>query len=214
DIFVRPADCQRVLQTLAGGGYGVELTFPHWLGKAYSGENCIDVIFSSGNGIARVDDGWFAHAVEGCVFDMPVLLCPVEETIWSKAFIMERERFDGADVAHLLRAVGTRIDWDRLLRRFGRHWRVLYAHLVLVGFIYPSDGEVVPEWVMKELGSRVEKETASPPPAERWCRGTLLSRGQYLVDVDRWNYGDARLVPEGNMTQPQIARWTAAIDDE
>ena len=53
DIFVRPEDCQRVLRTLSGAGYGVELTFPHWLGKAYSGDNCIDVIYGSGNGIAR-----------------------------------------------------------------------------------------------------------------------------------------------------------------
>jgi len=29
DIFVRPADFQRALSTLASGGYGVELTFPH-----------------------------------------------------------------------------------------------------------------------------------------------------------------------------------------
>ena len=65
DIFVRPDHCERVLQTLAAAGYGVELTFPHWLGKAFSGDNCIDVIFSSGNGIATVDDGWFAHAIEG-----------------------------------------------------------------------------------------------------------------------------------------------------
>jgi hypothetical protein len=27
-----------------------------------------------------------------------VKLMPVEESIWTKAFIMERERFDGADI--------------------------------------------------------------------------------------------------------------------
>ena len=31
-------------------------------------------------------------------------LIPVEEMIWSKGLIMERERFDGADVTHLIRA--------------------------------------------------------------------------------------------------------------
>src|SRR6266545_4662741 len=49
----------------------------------------VDVIFGSGNGIARVDDEWFAHATHDHVFDMPVLLCPPEEMIWSKAFIQE-----------------------------------------------------------------------------------------------------------------------------
>ena len=29
----------------------------------------------------------------------------MEESLWQKAFIMERERYDGADVAHLLRGL-------------------------------------------------------------------------------------------------------------
>ena len=37
------------------------------------------------------------------VLDKEVKLCPPEEIIWSKSFIMERERFDGADINHLLR---------------------------------------------------------------------------------------------------------------
>ena len=46
-------------------------------------------------------------------------LCPVEEMIWSKAFIMERERYDGADIMHLLLACAEALDWARLLSRFG-----------------------------------------------------------------------------------------------
>jgi hypothetical protein len=41
--------------------------------------------------------------------------------IWSKAFIMERERFDGADVMHLIHENANRLDWNRLLERFGQH---------------------------------------------------------------------------------------------
>ena len=37
---------------------------------------------------------------------MPALVVPAEEMIWSKAFIQERERFDGADIHHLLRCKG------------------------------------------------------------------------------------------------------------
>jgi hypothetical protein len=59
----------------------------------------------------------------------------VEETIWSKAFVMERERYDGADIAHLLRASAERLDWHRLLERFDAHWPVLLSHLILFGFI-------------------------------------------------------------------------------
>jgi hypothetical protein len=213
DIFVRPGDHERVLQTLAAAGYGVELTYPHWLGKAFSGENCIDVIFSSGNGIARVDDGWFVHAVEGRVFDTLVLLCPVEETIWSKSFVMERERFDGADIAHLIRGSGRDIHWQRLLDRFGPHWRVLLTHLVMFGFIYPGERDTIPAWVLDELMNRLRDETITPPPPDRICQGTILSRAQYLVDIEHWGYHDARVVA-GHMEQPDIDLWTDAIATE
>src|SRR3546814_9358010 len=41
----------------------------------------------------------------------------------------------------------------------------------------------------------------------RLCRGPLLSRAQYLVDVERWNYRDARQVPLGTMTPEEIDIW-------
>ena len=98
---------------LAAVGYRTELTDPRWLAKAYGGEDFIDVIFSSGNAIARVDDVWFERAMTAKIFGLTVQLCPPEETIWSKAFVMERERYDGADITHLLRAYGHRLDWER-----------------------------------------------------------------------------------------------------
>jgi hypothetical protein len=211
DIFVRREDCPRALETLATLGCTTDLTFEHWLGKAFRGEDFIDVIFSSGNGIATVDDRWFEHAVNETVLGTRVKLCPAEESIWSKAFIMERERFDGADVAHLLRAVGPRLDWARLLERFDSYWRVLLSHLTLFGFIYPGERDVVPAWVMKDLMARLEGELDTVSGERKVCRGAILSRGQYLVDTGDWGYADGRLA-DGRMSRREIARWTAAIN--
>src|SRR3954467_3615447 len=136
DIFARPGDVQRLLEACAGAGYDTELVFSHWLAKIRSPEGFIDVIFSSGNGIAAVDDGWFEHATSGRVLTVPVQIAPPEETIWSKAFVMERERYDGADVSHLILAMGERLDWKRLLDRFGVHWRGVLAPLLLFCFIF------------------------------------------------------------------------------
>ena len=210
DVFVRRKDCKRALQALSGAGYHAHLTFPHWLGKAMLGDGYVDVIFSSGNGIVNVDDEWFEHAVPGIVLGLPVGLCPPEEIIWSKSFIMERERCDAADVAHILQALAPSLDWRRLIDRFGEHWRVLLGHLVLYDFVYPSERKV-PAWVMRELLGRAMSEIDAEPAAEKLCQGTLLSRGQYLVDVDHWGYEDARLVPRGTMTQEDVAWWTACI---
>jgi len=214
DIFVHPRDVDRVLSSLAADGCETDVPFPHWLGKARCGENFVDVIFSSGNGVAAVDDDWFRHSVEARVFEHPVRLIPPEEMIWSKAFIMERERFDGADVTHILRASAERIDWPRLVARFGDYWRVLMTHLVMFGFIYPGERHRIPPGVLSELSTRLQRELGAPESDERVCRGTILSRAQYLVDVERWGYADPRLAPHGNMTEREAEIWTAGIADD
>jgi hypothetical protein len=211
DVFVREEHFRPTLKALKQAGFRTETTFPHWLGKAYHGEFFVDLIFSSGNGLARVDDEWFGYAVAERIFDVPVLLVPPEEMIWSKAFIQERERFDGADIAHLLRARGDSLDWQRVMRRFGADWRVLLSHLVLFGYIYPSERERVPGWVMHDLLRRLGDSMSAPAPSDRVCNGTVLSRQQYLFDVERLGYRDVRTLAENPMTDDQIATWTAGI---
>jgi hypothetical protein len=214
DIFIRRAHLESAFEVLSGAGYPSELSYPHWLAKVCSGDRFVDLIFSSGNGICTVDDDWFKHAVDGEFFDLPVKLCPLEEMIWCKAFIMERERYDGADVVHLLRTCGARIDWPRLLARFDKHWRVLLSHAILFDYIYPSEPSTIPAWVVQELLSRLHSEKALPPSRNRVCQGTLLSRIQYRADIDHWGYQDARQLPTGPMTPEQAAEWTAAANCE
>ena len=211
DVFVRPEDATRALAALAALGLETQMTFEHWLGKAFRGDDYVDVIFGSGNGAALVDGQWFEHAVEGTVFGAPVRLIPAEEMIWSKAYIMERERFDGADVLHLIRARGQTLDWDRLLARFEPHPAVLLAHLILFGFVYPDARALVPQRVLDTLWKRTKK---APAPGDRVCYGTVLSRLQYLTDLAVWGYRDARLLPGSNMTGDQVAFWTQAGLDE
>jgi hypothetical protein len=207
DLFVRPAHVRATLDVFAAAGYRAELVFSHWLAKAYHGDDFVDIIFSSGNGLCPVDGAWFEQAVAGEVLGARVRFVSAEEMIWQKAYIMERERFDGADVIHLLRARGRQLDWDRLLARFGPHWRVLLSHLILFGFVYPDDRESVPARVLQTLTARLRDE---PADTGRLCRGTLLSRTQYLVDTEEWGYADPRLAPRGPMTEDQIVRWTDA----
>lgn len=206
DLFVRREHCSAVLDVLAGRGYETELTFEDWLGKAICNGDFIDVIFSSRNRIAAVDDEWFDHAEEAQLFDWKLLLAPPEESIWSKAFIMERERYDGADIAHILRAQAHRLDWERLIRRFGPHWRVLLSHLILFGFIYPGERSRIPHWVMETLSSRlVEEENSSSGTDDRLCCGTILSETQYRPDIEDWGYEDV-LAKRGQYRAGQGAR--------
>jgi len=208
DLFVRKPDIARALKALGDAGFETELAYSHWLAKARKGPDFVDLIFSSGNGHCPVDDVWFEKGVSATVAGLPIQLAPAEEMIWQKSFIMERERYDGADIAHLIHVRAKTLDWNRLLLRFGDDWRVLLSHLVLFGFIYPGEQRLIPAGVMHELTDRLRQQTISPPPADMECAGTFLSREQFAVDVNDWNYLDARLTPRGGMTPLQVAEWT------
>ena len=215
DLFVRYRDLERSLAVLATDGFSTEFTFSHWLGKAYKGDEFVDLIFSSGNGVAAVDDLWFDNAPTAEVLGVTVRLTPPEEMIWSKSFVIERERCDVADVLHIIHACGPTLDWRRLVTRYGRWWRVLLAHLVLFGFTYPGERTKIPVKVLDAFLDRFKRELHRDASRRKLCQGTLFSRQQFLVDVERWGYEDARLdLHGGNMTAGEVEAWTAAIFDE
>lgn len=209
DVFLRRSDLDRALDALSGAGFQTEKTFPHWLAKSWAGETFIDIIFDSANGVCPVDDDWFEHAAHCELWGHRVLVSPAEEMIVSKSFVMERERFDGADVMHLLYSQGAALDWGRVLRRFGPHWRVLLGHLVFFQFVYPQQRHVIPSGLLNTLLDRARDE--QEPEDSAVCQGTLLSREQYLVDLRERGYADARTAPWGTISQQDINVWTDAI---
>ncbi|WP_239492029.1 nucleotidyltransferase [Luteitalea sp. TBR-22] len=210
DLFVAPDDLARTLRSLTDAGFATHVPFPHWLAKARREDLAMDLIFSSGNGVARVDGDWFRYAADVTLYGIPVKLSPIEELIWSKSFVMERERFDGADVLHLLRARGHVIDWPRLIARYGEYRLVLAAHLLLFRFAYSDAEALLPPWVVAEVLSDLSRPGSG---GERTCFGTLLSREQYLADVSQLGYLDARLA-RGHMQADALEIWTRAIDED
>src|SRR5947209_6896588 len=150
DLFLRQADLATARAAFEEAGYRTELTYEHWLAKVFSDGHFVDLIFNLGNGCGPVEDDWFAHAEDGHVLGVPVRLVGATDMVWSKIFTMDRGRYDGADIAHMLRARGDRLDWPRLLARVGDHWRVLLSHLVMFGYVYPTERGRVPACVIQQ----------------------------------------------------------------
>ena len=213
DLYLRPQHVDLALDALKRAGYKAKKTFPHWLAKAGRDRDYVDLIFRAGNGLCEVDDSWFERAYGHEFRGLPVKLCAPEETIWMKAYIMERERFDGADIAHILQSWADKLDWPHLVRRFGPDWRVLLSHLVLFGYIYPGERDKILPAIMDDLIARLQSEKRASE-ANLICNGTLLSRKQYLLDVQERGFRDARLQRRVNMNARDIAHWTRAIAKE
>ena len=158
--------------------------------------------------MAVVDDLWFEHAQLAEVMGVPVLLAPPEEIIWSKAYVCERERYDGNDISHLLRACGERMNWQRLLARFAGHWEVLLSHLLMYRFAFPCDRSQVPDWVMRELLRRtLGGDGGGRLGAAASAAGPLVSKVQYQHVLEHLGYEDGRALRERGGGGGRRRRW-------
>jgi hypothetical protein len=209
DLFVRKAELPQVLEALAAEGFTTSVPFPHWLAKAQLDSLAIDIIFASGNGLGRVNDDWFQYARDATLYGELVRVTPAEEMLCSKLFVMERERYDGADVAHLLASQGLTLDWPRVIGRLGEHVPLLYSHLVLFLYIYSDGADRLPAGLLEDVQARTQRALADRP-STLVCRGSLLSRQQFLADTTMRGYEDARLTL-GSMTEDELRVWTDAI---
>ncbi|HZU13085.1 MAG TPA: nucleotidyltransferase [Chloroflexota bacterium] len=188
DIFCRAADYPAILGVLSEAGWRIEVTDANWLAKAFYDGYYVDLIFNSHNGLCPVDDSWFEHAPASEVLGVKVRLVPPEEVIWTKVYVQDRHRFDGADVYHIIRKIGAQLDWERLLQRFAVHWQLLLGQLLTYRFVYPSDAHQVPAQVMQTLLEREREQESLPTSQDRICRGQMLSTTQYEIDIKDWGY--------------------------
>jgi predicted nucleotidyltransferase len=189
DVFCKSSEYPKILKFFAGHGYKTELTDVRWLAKVFKDDHYIDLIFDTVNNICRVDDTWYEHSTTGEFDGIKVKIIPAEELIWCKLYVQNRERFDGADVNHLLLRHGKNLDWKRILSRVDQHWHLLLASLVIFQFVYPADyREVIPKWLFDELIHRAQEQYDLPSPMEHVCRGPIIDQTQYSIDIKEWNY--------------------------
>ena len=190
DIFCKAGDYPRILARFQELGYATEIEDDRWLGKVFKGEHFFDVIFASSNGTMPVGDEWFENARQMEMFGSPVRIVGPTELIWSKCFIQLRHRYDGADIAHVILKAHDQIDWKRLLAHMEVHWEVLLVQLLNFRWIYPTERDKVPAWLLDELLERLSKQRELPSPQMKVCRGRMYSRIDYEIDVKEWGFAD------------------------
>ncbi len=193
DIHVTPNRRDEAMDIMAKLGFQTFIKFEPWLAKATLGPYYIDIVYGMGNWLAPVDQVWIDKASPGALFRIPVSLAPPEEIIWHKAFVAARDRHDGGDINHIIAALRGNIDWRHLEDRFNGHWELLLSTLVTFRYVYPSHRDYIPEWVLRELLNRLQRDLAEPWTGPNLCRGTLLDpTGTYSPDVESLGYYDAR----------------------
>jgi len=189
DLFLPAQHVTKALQSLRADGFRCEVPDPVWLAKAHQGEFFVDLISGMSNAVIVVDQGWIDRAHPSEVFGVQCKVLAPEELIASKLFVTRRERFDGADIAHVIFCTGSRLDWSRLLELIGEHWELLLWALVFFHYIYPRCADVVPRAVWEDLVQRFQKKLAHPD-SEAPFRGSLIDPNMFAIDVNEWGMED------------------------
>jgi Nucleotidyl transferase of unknown function (DUF2204) len=201
DLFLPAVEVSRALKLLENDGFDTEIADPVWLAKARRDGYFVDLITGMSNGVIRVDRSWIARASRTNIFGASAQVLAPEELIASKVFVTRRERFDGADICHVIYGTRGKIDWQRLLDLVGEHWQMLFWYLVLYHYIYPASTEYVPRAVWDELLQRFKVELAHPNRAMEF-RGSLIDEHMFAIDVLEW--GKRNLLEEQRRTSELI----------
>jgi predicted nucleotidyltransferase len=189
DIFLQPNDLKKALDHLSSAYFNPDIRDTSWLAKVHSSPYTLDLIFGFRNGQMKIDHNWFRNSHPVTMMGIDTRIIAIEELIASKTFIAFRDRFDGADIVHLLRASGGKIDWQRLMMWMSEYPQVLLWHLLLFLFVYPGHSDYIPDAVMKELSVYCSKTNNANPKA---FRGMLLDPYSFEVDCREFGYEDLR----------------------
>lgn len=190
DFFCRAGDYPRILSLFQERGLKTEVEDERWIAKVRSRRCFFDVIFNSRTGATPITDAWFQERHTATIHGHEVQIVAPTELVWSKCFIQNRERYDGADIAHLFLKQHEAIDWRRLLSYMEHTWEVLLIHVLNFRFIYPTERDKIPAWLFAELLERLRLQGNMPVPQTRVCRGRLFSPADYRIDIVEWGFAD------------------------
>ena len=185
DLFVTPGDMRRALELFKAAGYETWVKDPVWLGKVVRGKHFVDLITCMSNAVLQVDKSWIERGVEADVSGILSRVLGAEELLASKIFVVRRERFDGADVVHIIYAMRDLLDWNRVFQLVGDHWEMLLWSLVFFRYIYPRHANEIPRWVWHDLLARFERDLIDPK-LDAPFRGSLIDENMFAIDVQEW----------------------------
>ncbi len=211
DLFLSAEAVRPALQLLETKNYVCEVCDPVWLSKAKRDEFFVDLITGMSNGLIAVDSTWIERATPALVVGVETRVLAAEELIASKLFVTRRERFDGADICHVIFSKKGKIDWDRVLEIVGDHWEILLWALILFRYVYPAHTDFVPFDLWQNLLTRYMALVAKPDPNAKF-RGSLIDDNMFAIDVKEWGMEDilaenrARRMPKPYEEQAPAAK--------
>ena len=182
DFYVLPTERDAMIEATRRAGlvdYFDRLEYDRsWIYRASDGDVLVDVIWAMANQRAEVDSSWLSRGPLVEIRGERVRAIPIEELVWAKLYVLQRERTDWGDVLNLIAAQAASIDWDHLLERLGDDTPLLAAVLGVFCWLTPSRAQAIPVTAWERLGLR------APEPGPEDHAGTRARAA--LIDSRPW----------------------------
>lgn len=156
DLYIRPEDREKMIQVVGDEGlkdyFDVSTYDRGWIYRSHNGHGIIvDLIWQMANYRTRVNDDWVGRGPFARIRGRAFRLIPPEELLWSKLYILQRDRCDWPDLLNVIGASGPGMDWERLIATIGEDRRVLGALLTLFTWACPGKARELPVWLWEAL---------------------------------------------------------------
>lgn len=179
DFYIHPRDRQATIAALTAAGfedYFARLPYDRkWIYRSVKSNVIVDIIWAMANQRAQVDQLWFERAGKVQIRGETLCVIPMEEFMWCKLYIMQRDHCDWPDLFNLVYKHGPRLDWGYLIKRLDRDTPLLKALLTMFVWLCPAAGRRLPASLWRHL-----KICSQIPP---------LRRGEdrvHLLDSRAW----------------------------
>ncbi len=171
DLYIQPADRDAAIAALMRAG------FDDYYPQAPYDRQCsfrsirdgiiVDLLWEMLNGRARVDAGWLSRGPVVTIRGTAVRFLPAEELIWSKLYVLQRDRCDWPDLLNILASAGASLDWNHLLDRIGPDAPLLGAVLSVLRWLAPASTQAFPAWLWPRVGLAASDGALATPADPR-----------------------------------------------
>ncbi len=166
DFYVMPRARAAAIAALKKAGFSdYYKTKPYdrrWIYRSVRSGVIVDIIWSMANRRARVDNLWFENARSVLIRGEPLKVVPVEEFMWCKLYILQRDHCDWTDVFNVIFSSGTAVNWIHLIKRLGPDVSLLKGLLSVYSWLCPGNAAKLPERLWKMLNLSKANADARP----------------------------------------------------
>jgi hypothetical protein len=166
DLYILPRDRERMIAALTRAGlddlYPEAPYDPKWIYRGHVDDCIVDTIWAMANGRAEVDEQWLTRGPQLNAHGHVCPVLPPEELMWSKMYVLQRDRCDWPDIINLIHATGPSLDWNHLTKRLEDDVPLLTGILAVFAWICPSRSTGLPKEIWRRARATLHpKDTGS-----------------------------------------------------